>query len=93
MFSSRTTNTECLNSQNPFGFHLADGTTYTYVDGNEYEDIAASWDWNLIPGTTVDYNATVLQCSTVTNIGLDPFVGGVSTGSVGLGVLVSIRYH
>ena len=32
----------------PFGFHLSDGTVYTYLDGNEYEDIAAAWDWNLI---------------------------------------------
>lgn len=30
----------------PFGFHLSDGTLYTYLDGDEYEDIAASWDWN-----------------------------------------------
>lgn len=30
----------------PFGFHLSDGTLYTYLQGNEYEDIAAAWDWN-----------------------------------------------
>ena len=30
----------------PFGFHLSDGTLYTYVEGDEYEDIAAMWDWN-----------------------------------------------
>lgn len=65
--------------------------TYTYVDGNEYEDIAASWDWNLLPGITVDYNATLLQCSSVGNVGLDPFVGGVSTGSIGMSVMVSCK--
>lgn len=86
-YSTRTHNTECLNSQNPYGFHLSDGTTYTYNLGNEYEDIAGAWDWNMIPGTTVDYNATVLQCSTVNAVGLDPFVGGVSTGNIGMGVL------
>lgn len=42
----------------------------------------------MIPGTTVDYNATVLQCSTVNAVGLDPFVGGVSTGEIGMGVMV-----
>ncbi|GJJ11953.1 hypothetical protein Clacol_006191 [Clathrus columnatus] len=92
LYSTRTHNTECLNSQNPFGFHLADGTTYTYVDGNEYEDIAASWDWNLIPGTTVDYNATLLECSTTGVVGLDPFVGGVSTGSIGMSVMDDIEH-
>ena len=30
----------------PLGFHLSDGTLYTYLHGNEYEDIAAAWDWN-----------------------------------------------
>ncbi|GJJ11951.1 hypothetical protein Clacol_006189 [Clathrus columnatus] len=86
-YSTRTHNTECLNSQNPYGFHLSDGTTYTYTVGNEYEDIAGAWDWNMIPGTTVDYNATVLECSTVNAVGMDPFVGGVSTGSIGMGVM------
>lgn len=28
------------------GFHLADGTLYTYRQGDEDEDIAAAWDWN-----------------------------------------------
>ncbi|KAI0669928.1 chondroitin AC/alginate lyase [Trametes maxima] len=46
MYSTRTKNGECTNSQNPLGFHLADGTLYTYLRGNEYEDIAAAWDWN-----------------------------------------------
>lgn len=88
-YSSRTHNTECLNSQNPYGFHLSDGTTYTYIIGNEYEDIAGAWDWNMVPGITVDYNATLLQCSTVNAVGMDPFVGGVSTGKIGIGVMVS----
>ena len=30
----------------PLGFHLSDGTLYTYLQGDEYEDIAAAWDWN-----------------------------------------------
>lgn len=47
MYSKRTQNTECVNSQSPFGFHLSDGTLYTYVTGNEYEDMFAAWDWNV----------------------------------------------
>ncbi|KAL5534202.1 hypothetical protein ACEPAG_664 [Sanghuangporus baumii] len=87
MYSNRTTNTECLNSQNPFGFHLSDGTVYTHLTGSEYEDIAASWDWNLIPGTTVDYNATRLSCDNASFSGIESFVGGTSTGSIGLGAM------
>ncbi|KAF9481396.1 polysaccharide lyase family 8 protein [Pholiota conissans] len=83
MYSSRTQNTECTNSQNPEGFHLSDGTVYTYHVGNEYEDIAAAWDWNLIPGITVDYGATPLLCGTTQQTGIETFVGGVSDGKIG----------
>lgn len=65
------------------GFHLADGTLYTYLQGDEYEDIAAAWDWNLIPGTTVDYGATPLDCAHANWKGLESFVGGVSNGETG----------
>ncbi|KAI0662798.1 galactose mutarotase-like protein [Cubamyces menziesii] len=83
MYSNRTKNGECTNSQNPLGFHLADGTVYTYLQGNEYEDIAAAWDWNLIPGITNDYAATPLTCDHEQFTGKEAFVGGVSTGSIG----------
>ncbi|KAH9969052.1 polysaccharide lyase family 8 protein [Russula dissimulans] len=90
MYSTRTKNTECVNSQNPLGFHLADGTLYTYVQGDEYEDIAAAWDWNLIPGTTVDYGATPLDCAHALWTGLESFVGGVSNGRTGA---AAMRYR
>lgn len=87
MFSSRTINTECVNSQNLLGFHLSDGTRYTYVSGAEYIDIFAAWDWNLIPGTTTDYGNTPLNCAKTEHTGVEPFVGGVTTGSTGIGVM------
>ncbi|KAF9531952.1 polysaccharide lyase family 8 protein [Crepidotus variabilis] len=87
MYSSRTLGSECVNSQNPYGFHLSDGTLYTYVQGNEYEDISAAWDWNLIPGTTVDYGATKLACENATVSGIESFVGGASDGSVGIAAM------
>ncbi|KAI0271375.1 polysaccharide lyase family 8 protein [Gloeopeniophorella convolvens] len=90
MYSTRTKNTECTNSQNPLGFHLADGTLYTYLQGDEYEDIAAAWDWNLIPGITVDYAATPLTCASAEWTGLDAFVGGASDGKTGV---AAMRYH
>jgi hypothetical protein len=60
---------------------------YTYLDGTEYEDIAAAWDWNLIPGTTVDYNATPLTCDKARFTGLEAFVGGASNGGNGVAVM------
>ncbi|KAL0579367.1 hypothetical protein V5O48_002643 [Marasmius crinis-equi] len=87
MFSKRTKNAECVNSENPFGFHLADGTQYTYVVGNEYEDISAAWDWNLIPGITVDYGATPLSCDKTRFGGVEMFVGGVSNGATGVSAM------
>ncbi|KAG7099076.1 hypothetical protein E1B28_000951 [Marasmius oreades] len=87
MFSKRTTNTECTNSQNPLGFHLADGAQYNYIVGDEYEDIAASWDWNLIPGITTDYAATPLNCGKAGAHGIESFVGGASTGTTGLAAM------
>lgn len=71
----------------PFGFHLSDGALYTYLRGNEYEDISAAWDWNLIPGITVDYGATPLNCDGTAATGVEAFVGGVSTGHVGVAAM------
>ncbi|SJL05739.1 uncharacterized protein ARMOST_09075 [Armillaria ostoyae] len=91
MFSKRTENFECVNSQNPFGFHLSDGTVYTYLTGNDYEDIFAAWDWNLIPGITVDYNATVLDCNHDSRAsGVESFVGGASNQNIGV---AAMRYE
>ncbi|KAH8988956.1 polysaccharide lyase family 8 protein [Lactarius akahatsu] len=87
MYSTRTKNTECVNLQNPLGFHLADGTLYTYLEGDEYEDIAAAWDWNLVPGTTVDYGATPLDCADAGRAGLEPFVGGASNDKTGVAAM------
>lgn len=87
MYSTRTRNTECVNNQNRKGFHLADGTLYTYQKGDEYEDIFASWDWDLIPGTTVDYRNTPLSCDTTTQAGIEAFVGGLSDGYSGISAM------
>jgi len=60
---------------------------YTYLTGDEYEDIAASWDWNLIPGITTDYSGTNLTCNFTQAVGIQAFVGGVSDGAVGAAVM------
>ncbi|KAG9035110.1 hypothetical protein FRB95_011977 [Tulasnella sp. JGI-2019a] len=87
MLSHRTRNSECINAQNPFGFHLGQGASYTYVTGNEYEDIAHAWDWSLVPGITTDYQGTGLECATVGQIGKKSFVGGASNGNIGVAAM------
>ncbi|KAJ6578036.1 polysaccharide lyase family 8 protein [Mycena capillaripes] len=87
MYGKRTQNTECVNSQNKLGFHLSDGAIYTYTTGNEYQDIFSAWDWNLVPGITVDYGATPLDCDTSRKTGIQPYVGGVSDGTVGIAAM------
>lgn len=76
----------------PYGFHLSDGALYTYVDGTEYRDIAAAWDWNRIPGITTTNKSPPLlggyfACGNSSFTGLEDFVGGVSDGSRGIAVM------
>ncbi|KAG9127060.1 hypothetical protein FRC07_000847 [Ceratobasidium sp. 392] len=85
--SNRTANSECVNSQNPFGFHLPDGTAYTYTTGAEYLDIYATFDFNLVPGTTTDYGNTPLTCNDTLAYNPDKYAGGVSAGDVGVAAM------
>ncbi|KAJ7293615.1 polysaccharide lyase family 8 protein [Mycena rebaudengoi] len=88
MYSSRTTNTECTNLANPLGFHLSDGALRTYIRGDEYEDIAASMDWYLVPGITVIPGATPLNCAQTGAKGVENFVGGATVdGQLGVAAM------
>jgi len=87
MYSTRSENTECTNLANPFGFHLSDGALRTYLQGDDYEDIAAAMDWNLIPGITTDYGATPLNCAQTGAVGIENYVGGVSDGRLGIATM------
>lgn len=87
MFSTRTTNSECNNDQNPYGFHLSDGVIYLFRNGHEYTDIYGAWDWYLTPGSTVDYGVTPLACNRVQFKGKESFVGGVALGNAGVAVM------
>ncbi|OAQ70801.1 polysaccharide lyase family 8 protein [Pochonia chlamydosporia 170] len=86
MLSTRSRNTEAVNSANPYGYHLGQGTLFSYVEGNEYKDIMGAWDWNLIPGTTTLLNHPKLSASASANLGKNDFVGVVSDGKVGTAV-------
>ncbi|KIO20137.1 polysaccharide lyase family 8 protein [Tulasnella calospora MUT 4182] len=77
-------NPSCRLLENPLGFHLGQGVVFNYGSGNEYEDIAAAWDWNLIPGITTNYGETALLCNFTLWRGNRTFVGGASDGEIGV---------
>ncbi|KAF8705405.1 Polysaccharide lyase family 8, N terminal alpha-helical domain, partial [Rhizoctonia solani] len=87
LISNRTKTSECVNTQNPYGFHLSDGVMYQYSTGAEYQDMWATLDWNLAPGSTTDYNVTILDCSKTATFGIDPYAGGVSAGDTGIAAM------
>lgn len=93
MISSRSHNTEFTNLANPFGYHLGQGTLFSYVNGFEYQDIQDAWDWNLIPGTTVLLDLPKLKSSFAGVTGNKTFVGVVSDGWVGTSVEDYIDSH
>jgi len=80
MFSKRTRNSECVNSENLQGLHLSDGSLYVYITGHEYDTIFSVWNWYRIPGITVDYGSGVLECGETSYIGLTEFVGAATDG-------------
>ncbi|CEJ80059.1 hypothetical protein VHEMI00264 [[Torrubiella] hemipterigena] len=95
MVSTRTVNSENVNGANPLGYHLGQGTLFSYVEGNEYKDIMGAWDWNLVPGTTTLLNQPDLHnlppTKNVTGLvdyikhnGTREFVGVVSNGKIGV---------
>jgi hypothetical protein len=87
MLSNRTATSECVNSENTRGFHFSDGAVYTYTTGAEYEDMYATLDFNIIPGTTTDYGNTPLNCGHTQVYGTDTYAGGVSAGDVGVAAM------
>jgi hypothetical protein len=58
-------------------------TMFTYTSGDEYQDIEAAWDWNLLPGTTTLLDQPSLSCNATDFTGKKAFAGGASDGWVG----------
>ena len=82
MSSTRVIGGETVNSENLSGLHLADGATYFYRSGHEYDDIFPTWDWRMIPGTTAVQDTASLTWPATADLkkGSD-FVGGVTDGT------------
>lgn len=98
LYSARTKNTEWGNGEALQNFYIADGANVLMKDGREYFDIFPVWDWQRIPGTTVELipNFGPIQAKpddapgsfqprrdTITVATKQTFVGGVSDGQYG----------
>ena len=81
MASTRVIGGETVNNENLSGLHLADGATYFYRNGHEYDDIFPVWDWRMIPGTTEALSDASLKWPTADLKKNAEFVGGVSDGA------------
>ena len=98
MYSARTKNTESINGENLYGSDLAEGTNVLMRTGREYDDIFPLWDWQRVPGTTVEQlpdfapDHKAIEHKTPAT-----FVGGASDGDHGVsgGELVrgTLRCH
>lgn len=83
--SNRTKNSEALNGENIWGHYLGAGATMFYNTGDEYFDIAPIYNWNKVSGTTAVQGALPLGGGeTYSRKGRTSFVGGVSTGKIGM---------
>jgi len=84
MYSTRTLNTDGLSGcdEGLLSHYLAEGATCILRHGNEYRDLMPVWDWQRIPGTTVELAPH--RPGEPRRQGETAFAGGVSDGSVGV---------
>jgi chondroitin AC lyase len=52
--STRTVGSESGNGENPKGYYMGAGTCFVSRHGQEYENIQPVWDWQRLPGSTVE---------------------------------------
>lgn len=83
--------TESGAGENLLGAYLADGATYIYYTGNEYNNIFPIWNWRRIPGITSYVHEPVPKSGWVGLPNESNFVGGVSDSGFGLSVMLFKR--
>ncbi|WP_183142112.1 polysaccharide lyase family 8 super-sandwich domain-containing protein [Pseudomonas cichorii] len=80
--STRTVGGEGGNGENPKGYYMGAGTYFLTRHGKEYEGIQPVWDWQRLPGTTVEQVPDFIWPNIwgVNMWGSHDFAGGVSDG-------------
>lgn len=99
MHSTRVQATEMSGNDNRKGFFAADGSLFTYVDGDDYENAPVLWDWCKVPGVTC-YETTdshIVSPFKTRNYGewdilnKSNFVGAVTDGESGMASMILIK--
>lgn len=73
------------------GGYLADGATYIYLTGKEYQDIFPIWNWHRIPGITSYVQEPLPPVGWGGLPNESNFVGGVSDSSFGIAAMLFKR--
>lgn len=82
--SVRSYRNENGNDENTAGYFLADGAYSIAIRGDEYYNIFPTWDFAMIPGTTVPHRADIPRPLPWGTYGQSAFAGGLSTGRGGI---------
>ncbi|EDQ84702.1 uncharacterized protein MONBRDRAFT_29954 [Monosiga brevicollis MX1] len=83
MFSARTANAMCVNTESKRSQFTASGMVARYYTGDEYESVFPTWNWQQLPGTLLDQQDEAPNCSTTLMSAHTSEVGGVSNGVLG----------
>jgi len=92
MIGARVAESECINGEGTKSLHMADGATLLVPRlGSSISTSGRRGIGSAFPGTTVQVNGTVLNCSTSDSTGVLPNVGGVTDGLIGMTYSASKR--
>lgn len=84
--STRTVESELVNEEGKKSLHMSDGMMLIHRRGDEYNGITPVWDWQRLPGTTIEQATYSLRpVGTVNNwaYGTSTHAGSVSDGTDG----------
>lgn len=75
------------------GYYVGDGAFYTYVDGDEYENVTPLWDWHKVPGITCYEKSTPVKSIGSGRLprNQSAFVGDCTDGRSGIATMVLNR--
>ena len=84
-YSTRVANTDSyINGEGKLSHHIADGANFLLRRGDEYDAIFPVWNWQRVPGTTVEQTSETPDPRRVRRMNASGFVGGVSDGRDGV---------
>ena len=97
--SDRTRRNEMTNGEGTHSYYLSDGAMNVKRWGDEYTDIFPVWDWQRIPGITVEYDTSMNDPKSqrwgnygmMRSYGACHFAGGVTDGQYGMAAMDFLR--